>query len=188
MVASCSLFLNNLVFRSFSDFLLDKQSSIHKLIKINPLAFYRPPNYFFQIMHFSINQYIIIRWLLFYSTNCRRSNIFTCRTHLWETREGKAWEPYNKVIFILQTPKWIFFIIKPTRCTNFSNLLLEWNSPCFGQFLCPSPGVFHCTHSNVICHTDLLKGLGWNPSYILIPRASYQQNCMTYITFCVYNE
>jgi hypothetical protein len=41
-----------------------------------------------------------------------------------------------------------FLIIKPTRCTNFSNLFLEWNSACFGQFLCPSSGIFHCTHSN----------------------------------------
>jgi hypothetical protein len=46
--------------------------------------------------------------------------------------------------------------IKPTRCTNFSNLFLEQNSTCFGQFLCPSSGVFHCTHSNDICHTGLL--------------------------------
>ena len=28
--------------------------------------------------------------------------------------------------------------------------------PDFGQFLCPSSGVFHCTHSNGICHTCLL--------------------------------
>ena len=49
-----------------------------------------------------------------------------------------------------------YLIIKPTRCTNFSNLFLEWNSTCFGQFLCPSSGVFHCTHSNGICHAGLL--------------------------------
>ena len=49
-----------------------------------------------------------------------------------------------------------FLIIKPTRCINFSNLFLEWNSTCFGQFLCPSSEVFHCTHSNGICHTGLL--------------------------------
>ena len=49
-----------------------------------------------------------------------------------------------------------FLIIKPTRCINFSNLFLEWNSTCFGQFLRPSSGVFHCTHSNGICHTGLL--------------------------------
>jgi len=30
-----------------------------------------------------------------------------------------------------------FITIKPTRCTNFSNLFLEWNSTCFGKFLCP---------------------------------------------------
>jgi len=35
---------------------------------------------------------------------------------------------------------------------------MEYNSTCFGQFLCPSSGVFHCTHSNGICHT----GSGWN--------------------------
>jgi len=47
----------------------------------------------------------------------------------------------------------LFLIIKPTRCTNFSNLFLEWNSTCFGQFLCPSLGFFHCTHRKGICHT-----------------------------------
>ena len=52
-----------------------------------------------------------------------------------------------------------FLIIKPTRCTNFSNLFLEWNSTCFGQFLCPSSEVFHCTHSNGICRTGLLTSL-----------------------------
>jgi hypothetical protein len=46
-------------------------------------------------------------------------------------------------------------IIKPTSCTDFSNLFLEWNVTCFGQFLCPSSGVFHCTHSNGVSHTVL---------------------------------
>jgi hypothetical protein len=36
-----------------------------------------------------------------------------------------------------------FLTIKPTRCTNFSNLFLEWNSTCFGQFLCPKHVEFH---------------------------------------------
>ena len=36
-------------------------------------------------------------------------------------------------------------IIKPTRCTNFSNSFLEQKFTCFGRFLCPSSGVFHCT-------------------------------------------
>ena len=43
------------------------------------------------------------------------------------------------------------------------------NSTCFGQFLCPSSGVFHCTHSNGIC----------------LLTASCQQTCMTY-TIAVY--
>ena len=43
-----------------------------------------------------------------------------------------------------------------TRYTNFSNLFLEWNSTCFGEFLCPSSGVFHCTHSKPVWHIPLL--------------------------------
>ena len=35
-----------------------------------------------------------------------------------------------------------FFVIKPTRCTNFTNFILSWNSTCFGQFVCPSSGVY----------------------------------------------
>jgi len=49
-----------------------------------------------------------------------------------------------------------FPIIDPTRCTNSSNLFLEGNSTCFEQFPCISSGVFHCSHSNGICHTSLL--------------------------------
>jgi hypothetical protein len=49
-----------------------------------------------------------------------------------------------------------FLIIKPTGYTNFSNLFLEWKSTSFRQFLCPSSGVIHCTHSNGICYTGLL--------------------------------
>jgi hypothetical protein len=52
--------------------------------------------------------------------------------------------------------EYTFFIIKPTRWTNLSNLILDWKSTCFWQFLYPSSGVFHCTHSNGICHTVLL--------------------------------
>ena len=49
-----------------------------------------------------------------------------------------------------------FLTMKPTRYTDSLNLFLDWNSTCFGQSLCPSSGVFRCTHSNGICHTGLL--------------------------------
>jgi len=63
----------------------------------------------------------------------------------------------------------IFLIVKPTRHTNFSNLFLEWNSTCFGQFLCPSSGVFLCKHSNGICHTDLLTACEQHQNGTLVP-------------------
>ena len=50
----------------------------------------------------------------------------------------------------------IVLTIKPTRCTNSWILFLELNSTYFGQFFCPSSWVFHCTHSNGLCHTGLL--------------------------------
>jgi len=61
-----------------------------------------------------------------------------------------------------------FLIIKPTRCNNFSNLFLEWNSTCFGQFLCPSSRVF-TVHSNSAGHIGSLTAA-----------SSYQQTCMIY--------
>ena len=79
-------------------------------------------------------------------------------------------------------------IIKPTRCTNFSNLFLEWNSKCFVQFLCSSSGVFHCTHSNRCMSyrfaDSLRAGSVWN-ILILLLLDSCLQTCMTYtITVC----
>jgi hypothetical protein len=64
-----------------------------------------------------------------------------------------------------------FLTIKSTTCTNFSNLFVEWNSTCFGQFLCPSSGVFHCTHNSGIHHICLLTAA-----------RSCQKTCMTYTT------
>jgi hypothetical protein len=77
-----------------------------------------------------------------------------------------------------------FLIIKPTICTDFSNVYLEWNSTCFGQFLCPSSKVFYCTHGNGMSYRfadNLRVGLGWN---ILILLVSCQYTCMTYIAVC----
>jgi hypothetical protein len=68
-----------------------------------------------------------------------------------------------------------FLIIKPTRCTNSSNLFLEWNFTCFGQFLCPSSGVFHCTHSNGICHSGLLTAVEQDQDGTAVPFWSCSQ-------------
>jgi hypothetical protein len=77
-------------------------------------------------------------------------------------RDVRVWNlPRSSAILIQMLSTLLkIHIIKPNRCTNFSNIfILEWNFTYFGQFLCPSSGVFHCTHNNVICHTGLLTAV-----------------------------
>jgi hypothetical protein len=84
-------------------------------------------------------QVVEILWVIFWNgclyVQPRKYNDYECDLHVTLLRK--------------------FLIIKPTGCTDFSNLFLEWNSTCFAQFLCPSSGVFHCIHIIGICHTIL---------------------------------
>jgi len=72
---------------------------------------------------------------------------------------------------------WKILIIKPTRCTNFSNL-------CFGHFLCPSPRVFllytQQWYMSYRFADSLRAASGRNYSSVLMLLASCQQTCMTH--------
>jgi len=46
---------------------------------------------------------------------------------------------------------------KTNQMNQFLKLIFAIKLTCFRQFLCSSSGVFHCTHSNGICHTGLLR-------------------------------
>jgi len=76
---------------------------------------------------------------------------------------------------------WYILIIKPTRCTNFPNLFLGLNSTCFGQFLCPSSGVFHCTYSKPVWPTPLLCVQWKTPD-------DGQRNCPKHVEFNPINK
>ena len=57
------------------------------------------------------------------------------------------------------------------------------SSTCFGEILCPSSGVFHCTHSNGICHTGLLTACEQDQGGTDSARKLYEiYHC------CVYSE
>ena len=56
----------------------------------------------------------------------------------------------------------LFLFNKTNRRTNFPNSFLSRNSTCFGQFLCPSSGVFHCTFGTGICHAGLMTAFKHN--------------------------
>ena len=68
------------------------------------------------------------------------------------------------------------------RRTNFPNLFLSRNSTCFGQFICPSSGVFHCTFGTGICHAGLMSFQArpwWNCSSMLVVHESCHHTCVT---------
>ena len=51
----------------------------------------------------------------------------------------------------------VIVLIKKNQLNALISQIYSWNeTTCFGQFLCPSSRVFHCTHSNGKCHTGLL--------------------------------
>jgi hypothetical protein len=80
------------------------------------------------------------------------------------------------------------FIIKPKRCTNFSNLFLEYNSTCFGQVFCPSSGVYTAVG---ICHTGYaacLLSSSQHNLYVLLCVQCYtlddgQKTCPKHVEF-----
>jgi hypothetical protein len=130
-------------------------------------------------------------WRLLHSYSsslCRMSE-----TLVYNDREDYYWESLRRFVWSLHSIEEYkkFLTIKPTRCTNFSNLFLEWNSTCFGQFLFPSAGDFHCRHSNSICHTVLLTacehfqdGSVFHPG----PALKLSANLYDVYHYCVYSE
>ena len=67
----------------------------------------------------------------------------------------KAW---SRSCLFINTGKTNFFLIKPTD-TLISQIYFRQETTCFGQFLCPSSGVFHCTFDTGLCHTGLMTAL-----------------------------
>jgi len=66
---------------------------------------------------------------------------------------------YKNIIFTFIWPCCIvtnFVLMKPKDALVFPSLFLSRNSTCFGQSLCPSSGVFHCTFGTGICHASLM--------------------------------
>jgi hypothetical protein len=80
-----------------------------------------------------------------------------------------------------------FLTIKPTRCTNFSNLFWKWNSTCFGQFLCPYQQLF-TVHSTMAYVTQVLRQ-SLSSFILILLLESCLQTCMTYtIVECTVNN
>ena len=76
-----------------------------------------------------------------------------------------------------------FFIIKPTRFTNFPYLFLKWKSTCFGYFLCSSSGVFHL--SSILIRLASCKPV-WHITLLWVQWKTAddgQRNCPKHVEF-----
>jgi len=70
-----------------------------------------------------------------------------------------------------------FFIIKPTRCTNFTNLFWHETLHVSGSSSAHHQEFTHCTLNNGICHTGLKTAFEQEHMLLL---ESCLQTCMTY--------
>jgi len=82
-----------------------------------------------------------------------RPSFYQDKIIVWRWLQSKFLQPWNSQItkrcwniYIVSK----FLIIKPSRCTYFFDLCLEWNSTCFGQYLCPSSGVFFTVYTAMV--------------------------------------
>jgi len=122
------------------------------------------------------------------------------------TQNSCTWNKYSKFTYLDKLQNMFFYVhvtvlhksffilvVRPTRCANFANLFLAWNSTCFGQCLCPSTGV-HSPYTRQWYMSyrfvdSLWAGSGWKWSSILVLLLRCLQTCMTYtIAECTVNE
>ena len=89
----------------------------------------------------------------------------------------------KKIIYLYHSPyiikmiKTSFFIIKPTRCTDFTNLFWRETLHVLDSSSVHNQELIHCTLSNGICHTCLKTA--FEQDQVLLE--SCLQTCMTYI-------
>ena len=74
----------------------------------------------------------------------------------------------------MSVPRNKFFTMKPTDAIIYTFILVH-KSTCFGQFLCQSPGVFHCTFGTGTCYTGLTTACVQDLDVTAVASWSYTQ-------------
>jgi len=76
-----------------------------------------------------------------------------CKNTFWKT--GNMFNMYMHFTFMWPCIVTYFFVIKPTRCTNFTNLFCHETLHVSDSSSVHHQEFIHCTLSNGICHTGL---------------------------------
>jgi hypothetical protein len=94
--------------------------------------------------------------------------------------------------FAFMWPRWIvtnFFITKPTRCTNFTNLFCHETLYVSDSSCVHHQEFIHCTLSNGICHTGTVHtAFEQDQDGIAVPFGSYSKACVQWINSCWWRD
>jgi len=115
---------------------------------------------------------ILTNVFLIKPTDTLISQIYWCRIHLWFRLMGGLQAKSMTSQIYRAITRWRICVTMATLWQQdggyallfyiFNSTVIDWtcflsrNSTCFGQFLCPSSGIFHRTFGTGICHTGLM--------------------------------
>jgi len=125
-------------------------------------------------------------WSIYYGSS-RNEFIVVSQVEIWKSLSSFVQQ--QKSFFFPPPPP---FVIKPTRCTNFTNLFCHETLHVSDRSSVYHQEFINCTLSNGICHTvcrQLPSRTRVELSSILVLLGSCLQTCMTYnIAECTVNK
>ena len=113
--------------------------------------------------------YLLLKWhfILFSFIVTDKIMLITITEYRWHWTHRAQKENLATYFFLM-------LIRKPTSCTDFSNLFLEYNSTCFGQVFCPYQKSSTVHTAIGICHTGY--------AYCLLASSQPYTYCWVYCT------
>ena len=118
----------------------------------------------------TVNKYIISYYIIYHIISYQLNQSIVFNVHVTVHR--------NK-----------FFCNKTNYMHGFHKFILSWNSICFGQFLCPSSGIYLLYTQQWYMLYMLVDSFRSGPEWSLVLLESCLQSCMTYtIAECTVNK
>jgi hypothetical protein len=110
----------------------------------------------------------------------RRYRVYGKRRDRSFARNTLDWSTFFCVSLYTSHCPFRFLFNKTNRLNNFFLIYFCQETTCFGQFLCPSSGVFHRTFGTGICHASLMADFKYDPFLPQIHGTVYHEDLLNY--------